>query len=54
MVLPKFLQNNNSSQKKGEENKKQEFRDKCLVLLSKIKEKNEKRYQELQKVFQTS
>merc|ERR1712159_196960 len=51
MVLPKFLQNNNSSQKKGEENKKQEFRDKCLVLLSKIKEKNEKRYQELQKVF---
>ena len=25
MVLPKFLQDNNSSQKKGEENKKQEF-----------------------------
>merc|ERR1712159_504313 len=51
MVLPKFLQNNNSSQKKGEENKKQEFRDKCLVLLAKIKEKNEKRYHELQKIF---
>ena len=41
MVLPKFLQDNNSSSK-GDENKKQEFRDKCLVLLSKIKEKNEK------------
>ena len=51
MVLPKFLQDSNSSQKKGEESKKQEFRDKCLVLLSKIKEKNEKRYHELQKVF---
>ncbi|MEC8623519.1 MAG: hypothetical protein VXY34_01770 [Bdellovibrionota bacterium] len=51
MVLPKFLQDNNSAQKKGEENKKQEFRDKCLVLLAKIKEKNEKRYHELQKVF---
>ena len=51
MVLPKFLQDNKTPQKKGEENKKQEFRDKCLILLSKIKEKNEQRYHELQKVF---
>ncbi len=51
MVLPKFLQDNKAPQKKGEENKKQEFRDKCLILLSKIKEKNEQRYHELQKVF---
>lgn len=52
MVLPKFLSNNRGEQNpKKEDNKKQEFRNKCIDLLNKIKELNEKKYHELQKVF---
>jgi hypothetical protein len=52
MALPKFLQKNSEIKTpKKDENKKQEFREKCIDLLNKIKEKNEKKYHELQKVF---
>ena len=52
MAIPKFLQKNSDVKTpKKDENKKQEFRDKCIDLLHKIKEKNEKKYHELQKIF---
>ena len=52
MALPKFLQKNSDVKTpKKDENKKQEFRDKCIDLLNQIKEKNEKKYHELQKIF---
>ncbi|MCF8060236.1 MAG: hypothetical protein K9K67_13125 [Bacteriovoracaceae bacterium] len=48
MALPDFLKNKNKP-KKGK--KKQDFRERCLELLEKIKEVNNDRYHELLKTF---
>ncbi len=51
MALPNFLKNKQSNEKKKGKSKT-DFREKCTVLLAKIKELNEERYQDLQKIFQ--
>ncbi|TNE99558.1 MAG: hypothetical protein EP326_07910, partial [Deltaproteobacteria bacterium] len=51
MAIPNFLKEMNKQKEKNKKSNKGDFREKCLHLLDKLKNLNEERYNEMNKVF---